>query len=83
MLRYQPAVHSRNHDDVDVAELARDELERHARTDHADGPVMPGVMQPVTEKTERAESLPVRISRVPARQPAEEPLARHDGREAL
>jgi hypothetical protein len=42
---------------------------------HPDRPMMPGIMQPVTLKSERPKSLPVRLTHGPAIQPTKHALS--------
>jgi hypothetical protein len=78
-IRLEPPVDLRHHRHVPVPELPRDQLEGRAGPRHPDGPMVPGVVEPVALEPERPEPLAVRLAHAPAVEPLKDPRTRNTG----
>ena len=74
--RCKSTVDLRDHGDVGVAELPRDELVRRPRTHGADCVEVPRVVDPVVRQPQRAKPFAMRRSNISPIEPEEESFAR-------
>ncbi|HXS22597.1 MAG TPA: hypothetical protein VN719_00065, partial [Gemmatimonadales bacterium] len=59
--RHESAVNLEHHRCIAVSELPRDQFERHAGADHADRPMVAGVVEPMVGQPEYPQALAMHV----------------------